>query len=181
MPQCKRSVSCLTQTPWITARQSVWDPNPPTSLPSLSRYSSNTNSPIPIESKRERGLEAPYRGHGESVLPGYRLQDRSIIPLAISKAPAKRSRLRQDPVSIKGRGPEGYYELSRTKVERPKDWSSLEKAFADKTPIAGVITAVVKAASAWTWSAARSCPPRQRRRDAAEMEKLIARRSLPHH
>src|SRR6266542_2106405 len=36
------------------------------------------------------------------------------------------------PVSIKGRGADGYYELSLLKVERPRDWSSLEKAFADK-------------------------------------------------
>ena len=47
-------------------------------------------------------------------------------------------------VSIKGRDPEGYYQLSLLKVERPKDWSSLEKAFADKTPIAGVISGVIK-------------------------------------
>ncbi|MBV8729279.1 MAG: S1 RNA-binding domain-containing protein, partial [Acidobacteriia bacterium] len=48
------------------------------------------------------------------------------------------------PVSIKGRHAEGYYELSRLKVERPKDWASLEKAFADKAPIAGAVTGVVK-------------------------------------
>ena len=48
------------------------------------------------------------------------------------------------PVSVKGRDPEGYYELSRIRVERPKDWSSLEKAFADKATILGTITAVVK-------------------------------------
>jgi len=29
------------------------------------------------------------------------------------------------PVSVKGRNPEGYYELSRTRVELPKDWSAL--------------------------------------------------------
>src|SRR3954470_20749312 len=31
--------------------------------------------------------------------------------------------------SVKGRNPEGYYELSRGKIERPADWESLEKAF----------------------------------------------------
>src|SRR5215471_1879611 len=31
------------------------------------------------------------------------------------------------PVSIKGRGEDGYYQLSRIKVARPKDWSSLER------------------------------------------------------
>src|SRR5262249_41068200 len=47
-------------------------------------------------------------------------------------------------VSIKGRDPEGYYELSLGKVERPKDWAALQKAFAEKTTIVGVVTAVVK-------------------------------------
>ncbi|MDE3166133.1 MAG: S1 RNA-binding domain-containing protein, partial [Acidobacteriota bacterium] len=44
------------------------------------------------------------------------------------------------PVSIKGRGEDGYYQLSRIKVERPRDWSSLENAFAAKTAIAGTVT-----------------------------------------
>ncbi|MBZ5723099.1 MAG: S1 RNA-binding domain-containing protein, partial [Acidobacteriia bacterium] len=39
------------------------------------------------------------------------------------------------PVSVKGRDPEGYYELSRSRVERPTDWPSLERAFADKSTI----------------------------------------------
>jgi small subunit ribosomal protein S1 len=47
-------------------------------------------------------------------------------------------------VSITGRNPEGYYLLSCVQVARPKDWSSLEKAFADKFAIAGVVTAQVK-------------------------------------
>ena len=29
------------------------------------------------------------------------------------------------PVSVKGRDPEGYYELSRSRVARPKDWNAL--------------------------------------------------------
>src|SRR5262245_61048442 len=48
------------------------------------------------------------------------------------------------PVSIKGHDPEGYYLLSKIKVERPKDWSSLEAAFQNKRPIAGVVTGTVK-------------------------------------
>src|SRR4051812_1199905 len=41
------------------------------------------------------------------------------------------------PVSVKGRSPEGYYELSRHKVIQPVDWASLEEAFAQKTPVVG--------------------------------------------
>ena len=48
------------------------------------------------------------------------------------------------PVSVKGRNVERYYELSRFKVAQPTDWSSLEAAFAQKTAIAGTVTAVVK-------------------------------------
>lgn len=47
-------------------------------------------------------------------------------------------------VSIKGRDPDGYYQLSRFKAERPTDWSALEKAFAEKSAVLGTVTAVVK-------------------------------------
>jgi small subunit ribosomal protein S1 len=47
-------------------------------------------------------------------------------------------------VSIKGRNSEGYYELSTVKVERPKDWTALEKAFNDKLTIGGVVVETVK-------------------------------------
>jgi small subunit ribosomal protein S1 len=78
------------------------------------------------------------------------------------------------PVSIKGRGPEGYYELSRIKVARPKDWSSLEKAFADKASIAGVISAVVKGGVSVDIGVRAFMPAsRSGAKDATEMEKLI--------
>src|SRR5882672_3866969 len=47
-------------------------------------------------------------------------------------------------VSVKGRNEEGYYELSRLRVETPKDWTALEQAFADKAVIVGTVTGVVK-------------------------------------
>ena len=78
------------------------------------------------------------------------------------------------PVNIKGRGPEGYYELSRIKVARPKDWSSLEKAFADKTAIAGVISGVVKGGVSVDIGVRAFMPAsRSGAKDAAEMEKLV--------
>jgi small subunit ribosomal protein S1 len=78
------------------------------------------------------------------------------------------------PVSIKGRGPEGYYELSRLKVERPKDWSSLEKAFADKVAIMGVISAVVKGGVSVDVGVRAFMPAsRSGAKDPAEMEKLV--------
>src|SRR5246500_5251275 len=47
-------------------------------------------------------------------------------------------------VTVKGRDLDGYYELSRFKVERPMDWSALEKSFAEKSAVLGTVTAVVK-------------------------------------
>src|SRR5438874_13520239 len=41
------------------------------------------------------------------------------------------------PANIKGRGPEGYYDLSRGKIGRPTDLASLENAFAEMTTIVG--------------------------------------------
>jgi small subunit ribosomal protein S1 len=77
-------------------------------------------------------------------------------------------------VSIKGKDPEGYYELSLLKVERPKDWSSLEKAFADKAAILGVVTGVVKGGLSVDVGVRAFMPAsRSGTRDAAEMEKLV--------
>ncbi len=47
-------------------------------------------------------------------------------------------------VSIGPRNEEGYYQLSTVKVERPRDWSGLQTAFAEKRNIAGVVTEQVK-------------------------------------
>ena len=44
-------------------------------------------------------------------------------------------------VSVGSRNSEGYYQLSLIKVERPKDWSALQKAFDEKLTISGVVTA----------------------------------------
>jgi len=77
-------------------------------------------------------------------------------------------------VSIKGRDPEGYYELVRGKIARPKDWASLEKAFADKATIVGTVTAVVKGGLSVDVGVRAFMPAsRSGARDAAEMEKLV--------
>ncbi len=77
-------------------------------------------------------------------------------------------------VSVKGRNEEGYYELSRLRVEQPKDWSALEKAFADKAIIVGTVTAVVKGGLSVDVGVRAFMPgSRSGARDAAEMEKLV--------
>jgi small subunit ribosomal protein S1 len=47
-------------------------------------------------------------------------------------------------VSIGPRNEEGYYALSTVKVERPKDWNGLERAFAEKRTIGGRVVEQVK-------------------------------------
>ena len=92
-----------------------------------------------------------FQGAGESVKPG----DKVLV-------------------TVKGRDPEGYYELVRGKVERPTDWASLEKSFADKTTIMGRVTGVVKGGLSVDVGV-RAFMPASRTgvRDAAEMEKLV--------
>ena len=124
----------------------------------------------------KRGLEGTVIAvTGESVYLDIGFKTEGIIPLANFQSGGETVKAGDRmPVSIKGRDPEGYYELSRTKVERPKDWTSLEKAFADKTPIAGVITAIVKGGVSVDVGVRAFMPAsRSGARDAAEMEKLV--------
>ena len=77
-------------------------------------------------------------------------------------------------VTVKGRDPEGYYELTRGKLARPTDWAALEKAFADKTTIIGTVTAVVKGGLNVDVGVRAFMPAsRSGARNAAEMEKLV--------
>ena len=77
-------------------------------------------------------------------------------------------------VTIKGRDPEGYYQLTRGKVVRPTDWAALEKAFADKAVIVGTVTGVVKGGLSVDVGVRAFMPAsRTGTRDAAEMAKLV--------
>jgi small subunit ribosomal protein S1 len=77
-------------------------------------------------------------------------------------------------VTITGRDAAGYYRLSKLKVRRPKDWSSLEKAFAEKRVIGGVVTAAVKGGLSVDVGVRAFMPAsRSGARDAAEIETLV--------
>jgi small subunit ribosomal protein S1 len=77
-------------------------------------------------------------------------------------------------VTVKGRDLDGYYELSRFKVERPMDWSALEKAFAEKSAVLGTVTAVVKGGFSVDLGVRAFMPAsRSGVREAVEMEKLV--------
>jgi len=77
-------------------------------------------------------------------------------------------------VTVKGRDPDGYYELTRFKIERPMDWTALEKAFADKSSVLGTVTAVVKGGFSVDVGVRAFMPAsRSGVRDTADMEKLV--------
>jgi small subunit ribosomal protein S1 len=111
----------------------------------------------------------------ESVFLDIGYKTEGIIPLAEFQAAGETAKPGDKiSVSIKGRDPEGYYQLSRLKVERPKDWSSLERAFAEKKSIAGVVGAVVKGGLSVDVGVRAFMPAsRSGARDLPDMEKLI--------
>ncbi len=123
-----------------------------------------------------KGLEGTVIAvSGESVFLDIGFKTEGIIPAADFAAAGETVKPGDKvQVTIKGRDPEGYYELSRIKVERPRDWSSLEKAFADKAAIAGMVTAVVKGGLSVDVGVRAFMPAsRSGAKDAAEMEKLV--------
>ncbi len=78
------------------------------------------------------------------------------------------------PVSITGRNEEGYYDLSRHRVAQPRDWSALERAFAEKIAVAGTVTAVIKGGLSVDVGVRAFMPAsRSGTRDAAELEALV--------
>ncbi|HEY6392749.1 MAG TPA: 30S ribosomal protein S1 [Bryobacteraceae bacterium] len=77
-------------------------------------------------------------------------------------------------VNITGSDGEGSYTLSTIKVERPKDWSALERAFAEQTPIGGVVTELVKGGMRVDVGSPAFLPAsRSGTKDQVEMEKLV--------
>ncbi len=78
------------------------------------------------------------------------------------------------PVSITGRNEEGYYELSRHRVAQPRDWSALERAYAEKIAVAATVTAVIKGGLSVDVGVRAFMPAsRSGTRDAAELEALV--------
>ena len=77
-------------------------------------------------------------------------------------------------VASKGRNEEGYYDLSRFRVEQPRDWTALERAFADKAPISGTVTGVVKGGLSVDVGVRAFMPAsRSGAREAGDLEKLV--------
>jgi len=111
----------------------------------------------------------------DSVLVDIGFKTEGILPLAAFQGAGEAVKAGDKLViSIKGRDPEGYYELALGKIERPKDWAALAKAFAEKTTIVGTVTGVVKGGLTVDVGVRAFMPAsRSGARDAAEMEKLV--------
>ena len=111
----------------------------------------------------------------ESVFLDIGRKSEGILPLAVLQSAGETVKPGDKLlVSVKGRDPEGYYELSRFQVERPKDWSSLEQVFADKATLMGTVTGVVKGGFSVDVGVRAFMPAsRSGVREAAEMEKFV--------
>ena len=112
--------------------------------------------------------------NSESVFVDIGFKTEGILPLTAFSNAAEAKPGDKLSVSVTGRDPEGYYQLSRSLTARPRDWSALEQAFADKTAIVGTITGVVKGGLSVDVGVRAFLPAsRSGARDAAEMEKLV--------
>jgi small subunit ribosomal protein S1 len=110
----------------------------------------------------------------DSVVLDIGFKTEGVLPLAAfppDKPPQPGDKVQ---VTVKGRDPEGYYELTRGTVERPTDWASLEKAFEEKSTIIGTVTGVVKGGLSVDVGVRAFMPAsRSGTRDASELEKLV--------
>nr|MDQ2900533.1 30S ribosomal protein S1 [Acidobacteriota bacterium] len=143
----------------------------------LSQYersrSSLTNAPGGAE-----GREATVVAiSGESVFLDVGLKTEGIMPVGGFRDPAGNLTVKPGDkmqAAITGRDPEGYYQLSLIRVARPKDWSSLERAFAEKRAIAGVVSGLIKGGVTVDVGVRAFLPgSRSGTKDATELQALV--------
>jgi len=139
----------------------------------LSQYEKSHSHKAEDGSRRLEGTVVSVSA--ESVLLDIGYKTEGILPLAVfqsaGEAVAPGDKVA---VAVKGRDPEGYYELTRFKVEQPKDWSSLERAFAEKATIMGTVISMVKGGLSVDVGVRAFMPAsRSGTSDAAELEKLV--------
>jgi small subunit ribosomal protein S1 len=170
----------------------ISDPNPSSPGTPESTLANEPTESLPAESfkdifseyeqshprKREPGAQGRegtvIAVTADSVVLDIGFKTEGVLPLSAFPAdkPVKPGDKVQ--VTVKGRDPEGYYELTRGKVERPTDWASLEKAFAEKSTIIGTVTGVVKGGLSVDVGVRAFMPAsRSGTHDASEMQKLV--------
>jgi small subunit ribosomal protein S1 len=175
-----------------TSDPNTSNPDAPESAPATEPTESFPAEPFPTESFKDifseyeqshsRKSEAGnQRREGtviavtaDSIILDIGFKTEGVLPL--TALPADKPPMPGDKVqvTVKGRDPEGYYELTRGKVERPTDWASLEKAFVEKSTIIGTVTGVVKGGLSVDVGVRAFMPAsRSGTRDASELEKLV--------
>ena len=126
----------------------------------------------------EKGIEATVVAvNADTVFFDVGQKVEGVMPLAALRDD-------QGPIPVKAgdivrvtkgsRNAEGYLELSLIKVERPKDWSGLQKAFDEKLTIGGTVTEVVKGGLAVNIGVRAFMPAsRSGAHDVPEMQTLV--------
>lgn len=139
----------------------------------LSQYEQSHSHRVGEDGRQLEGTVIAVSAESVFVDIGFKIE--GILPLALFQNANETVEVGNKLlVTVKGRDAEGYYELSRQRVERPKDWTSLEKAFADKAIIVGTVTGVVKGGLTVDVGLRAFMPAsRSGARDVAEMEKLV--------
>jgi small subunit ribosomal protein S1 len=130
--------------------------------------------------KKERGRSEGIEGtvitvSADSVVLDIGFKTEGILPLSAVQGSAEPVKPGDKLiVTITGRDPEGYYQLSRGKVMRVTDWPSLEQAFSEKATIVGTATGMTKGGLSVDVGVRAFMPAsRSGARDAAEMEALV--------
>jgi small subunit ribosomal protein S1 len=157
------------------------DPN----TPEIETSSETSESFKDVLTQYERGQRKPAAGSGgregtvialtaDSIVLDIGFKTEGILPLSSELNAHTVKPGDKLLVTVKGRDPEGYYELVRGKIDRPTDWAALEKSFNEKSTIMGTVTAVVKGGLSVDVGVRAFMPAsRSGARDAAEMEKLV--------
>jgi small subunit ribosomal protein S1 len=181
-----------TETSDLMPETTVPEPTPSTPAASEAVSKSEPAESFPAESFKDI-FSAYEQAHSRKSEPGTPRREGTVITVTADSAvldigfktegvlpltafPANKPPKPGDKiqVTVKGRDPEGYYELTRGKVERPTDWSSLEKAFAEKSTIIGTVTGVVKGGVSVDVGVRAFMPAsRSGTHDAAELAKLV--------
>jgi len=157
------------------------DPN----TPEIESSNETTESFKDVLSQYERGKRKPEAGSGgregtviaitaDSIVLDIGFKTEGILPLSSDLNAHTVKPGDKLLVTVKGRDPEGYYELVRGKIDRPTDWAALEQSFNQKSTIMGTVTGVVKGGLSVDVGVRAFMPAsRSGARDAAEMEKLV--------
>jgi small subunit ribosomal protein S1 len=130
------------------------------------------------KAKGEQGIEATVVAvNADTAFFDVGQKVEAVMPLAVLRDEAGPIPVKPGDVvrvSISGRNAEGYLELSLIKVERPKDWSGLQKSFDEKLTISGMVTQVIKGGLAVDIGVRAFMPAsRSGARDVPEMQTLV--------